>query len=50
MQFSEISWLAVYPEGLKSLLVYTKMKYKDPVIYITENGMYRIHKFRKQIN
>ncbi|KAL4034969.1 hypothetical protein IC575_003643 [Cucumis melo] len=41
-KFSEISWLAVYPEGLKSLLVYTKTKYKDPVIYITENGYLEI--------
>ncbi|XP_011660112.1 cyanogenic beta-glucosidase [Cucumis sativus] len=32
------SWLAIYPEGLKKLLVYVKTKYKDPVIYITENG------------
>nr|3WQ4_A Chain A, Beta-primeverosidase [Camellia sinensis]3WQ4_B Chain B, Beta-primeverosidase [Camellia sinensis]3WQ5_A Chain A, Beta-primeverosidase [Camellia sinensis]3WQ5_B Chain B, Beta-primeverosidase [Camellia sinensis]3WQ6_A Chain A, beta-primeverosidase [Camellia sinensis]3WQ6_B Chain B, beta-primeverosidase [Camellia sinensis]BAC78656.1 beta-primeverosidase [Camellia sinensis] len=29
----------MYPKGLKDLLVYTKEKYNDPVIYITENGM-----------
>ncbi|KAH6767642.1 hypothetical protein C2S52_018625 [Perilla frutescens var. hirtella] len=29
----------VYPKGLHDLLVYTKEKYKNPKIYITENGM-----------
>ncbi|KAL8555513.1 hypothetical protein ACS0TY_003356 [Phlomoides rotata] len=29
----------VYPQGLHDLLVYTKERYKDPIIYITENGM-----------
>ncbi|XAR63410.1 Beta-primeverosidase [Bertholletia excelsa] len=29
----------MYPKGLKQLLAYTKEKYKDPIIYITENGM-----------
>jgi len=33
------SWLYVYPRGLRELLLYIKMKYKDPVIYITENGI-----------
>ncbi|KAH6812305.1 beta glucosidase 17 [Perilla frutescens var. hirtella] len=28
-----------YPKGLHDLLVYTKKKYNDPKIYITENGM-----------
>ncbi|KAF5447882.1 hypothetical protein F2P56_033399 [Juglans regia] len=32
------SWLYVYPEGIYGLLVYTKTKYGDPEIYITENG------------
>ncbi|XP_022154077.1 cyanogenic beta-glucosidase-like isoform X2 [Momordica charantia] len=32
------SWQAQYPQGLHELLVYTKNKYKDPNIYITENG------------
>nr|AAG25897.1 silverleaf whitefly-induced protein 3 [Cucurbita pepo] len=35
---SSSSWLAVYPHGLKELLIYIKEKYNDPVIYITENG------------
>ncbi|XP_022154099.1 beta-glucosidase 10-like [Momordica charantia] len=32
------SWLAVYPKGLKELLIYIKNNYKNPIIYITENG------------
>ncbi|XP_047319443.1 beta-glucosidase 12-like [Impatiens glandulifera] len=28
-----------YPKGLTELLVYTKEKYNDPIIYITENGV-----------
>ncbi|WOL17206.1 beta-glucosidase 12 [Canna indica] len=32
-------WLMMYPKGLKDLLAYTKEKYNNPVIYITENGV-----------
>ncbi|XP_021826745.1 cyanogenic beta-glucosidase-like [Prunus avium] len=32
-------WLYVYPKGLYEVLLYTKEKYNNPVIYITENGM-----------
>ncbi|CAK7349977.1 unnamed protein product [Dovyalis caffra] len=32
-------WLHVYPRGIQDLLLYTIRKYKDPVIYITENGV-----------
>ncbi|KAH7862144.1 hypothetical protein Vadar_000720 [Vaccinium darrowii] len=28
-----------YPKGLQDVLIYTKEKYNNPVIYITENGM-----------
>ncbi|XP_048323428.2 vicianin hydrolase-like [Ziziphus jujuba] len=34
-----LSWLFIYPQGLKDLLVYIKNTYKNPPIYITENGM-----------
>ncbi|KAJ4837604.1 hypothetical protein Tsubulata_050401 [Turnera subulata] len=33
------SWLYIYPKGIEDLLLYTKYKYNDPVIYITENGV-----------
>ncbi|WCJ19001.1 beta glucosidase 16 [Euphorbia peplus] len=32
-------WLYVYPRGIEELLVYTKTKYNNPIIYITENGV-----------
>ncbi|KAJ4828961.1 hypothetical protein Tsubulata_023374 [Turnera subulata] len=32
-------WLRVYPYGIRALLNETKNAYKDPVIYVTENGM-----------
>ncbi|KAL0411227.1 UNVERIFIED_CONTAM: Furcatin hydrolase, partial [Sesamum latifolium] len=34
-----ISAFFIYPKGLYKLLVYTKKKYKNPTIYITETGM-----------
>ncbi|XP_061367286.1 beta-glucosidase 12-like [Gastrolobium bilobum] len=33
------NWLYVYPKGIRELLLYTKEKYNNPLIYITENGM-----------
>ncbi|KDP25142.1 hypothetical protein JCGZ_22677 [Jatropha curcas] len=32
-------WLYVYPRGIRDLLLYTKEKYRNPLIYITENGI-----------
>lgn len=37
MQTSSI-WMSVYPKGIHDLLLYTKTKYNNPLIYITENG------------
>ncbi|KAK3038105.1 hypothetical protein RJ639_031659 [Escallonia herrerae] len=36
---SASDWLSIYPEGMQKLLVYIKKTYKDPLIYITENGV-----------
>ncbi|KAK7257865.1 hypothetical protein RIF29_32155 [Crotalaria pallida] len=33
------NWLYVYPRGFRDLLLYTKEKYNNPLIYITENGI-----------
>ncbi|RXH99528.1 hypothetical protein DVH24_021330 [Malus domestica] len=32
-------WLAVYPKGIREILLYAKHKYNNPLIYITENGL-----------
>ncbi|XAR60322.1 Beta-glucosidase [Bertholletia excelsa] len=32
-------WLFVYPRGIYKILLYIKRKYKNPLIYITENGI-----------
>ncbi|KAG6679370.1 hypothetical protein I3842_14G127600 [Carya illinoinensis] len=32
-------WLHLYPRGIRDLLLYTKQKYHNPLIYITENGI-----------
>ncbi|ESW22409.1 hypothetical protein PHAVU_005G151600, partial [Phaseolus vulgaris] len=32
-------WLYIYPKGIRELLLYTKITYNSPFIYITENGM-----------
>ena len=28
----------IYPRGIRDVLLYTKRKYNNPLIYITENG------------
>ncbi|CAN1263530.1 Beta-glucosidase 24 [Linum perenne] len=33
------TWLYVYPEGIRGLVMYTMRKYNNPLIYITENGV-----------
>jgi beta-glucosidase len=34
-----VSIFDIFPKGLQDLLIYTKEKYNNPIIYITENGM-----------
>ncbi|KAG0514151.1 hypothetical protein BDA96_10G165600 [Sorghum bicolor] len=36
-------WLYIYPKGIEKLLLYTKKKYNNPTIYITENGVDEIN-------
>ncbi|XP_031255939.1 beta-glucosidase 17-like isoform X3 [Pistacia vera] len=33
------SWLYIYPEGIRRVLLHIKKKYNPPYIYITENGL-----------
>ncbi|CAI8613107.1 unnamed protein product [Vicia faba] len=35
----QYGWSNVYPEGLYNFLIYIKEKYKNPKVYITENGI-----------
>ncbi|KAK8956368.1 Beta-glucosidase 13 [Platanthera guangdongensis] len=39
----ENSWVNVYPNGLKELLLYVKNRYDNPEIYITENGVMQLN-------
>lgn len=32
------SWLHIYPVGIWKLLTYIRLKYNNPLIYVTENG------------
>ncbi|PQM37353.1 vicianin hydrolase [Prunus yedoensis var. nudiflora] len=34
-----LSWLHIYPKGIRELMLHIKEKYNDPEIYITENGV-----------
>ncbi|TKY49539.1 Vicianin hydrolase [Spatholobus suberectus] len=34
-----LDWLHIYPKGLHHLMIHVKDKYKNPKIYITENGI-----------
>ena len=38
-------WFYIYPQGIQDLLEYTTEKYNNPIIYITENGMFIYNKF-----
>ncbi|XP_052108033.1 beta-glucosidase 24-like isoform X2 [Arachis duranensis] len=31
-------WIYLYPQGIEELLMYIKIKYNNPIIYVTENG------------
>ncbi|XP_061356886.1 beta-glucosidase 12-like [Gastrolobium bilobum] len=42
-------WLYIYPRGIQDLLLYTKEKFNNPVIYITENGVDELNDSTKSL-
>ncbi|KAL1300247.1 hypothetical protein HN51_044924 [Arachis hypogaea] len=44
-----LNWLFIYPKGLHHLLLYIKDNYKNPTIYITENGVAEANNASKPI-
>ncbi|KAM7508977.1 hypothetical protein LguiA_019430 [Lonicera macranthoides] len=44
------SWLCIYPEGLKYLLLYTMERFNNPSIFITENGVDELNSGRVSLN
>ncbi|CAK7331827.1 unnamed protein product [Dovyalis caffra] len=36
---TDLNWLFVYPRGIEDVLLYIKDNYKNPPVYITENGI-----------
>ncbi|KAK3029588.1 hypothetical protein RJ639_039875 [Escallonia herrerae] len=46
---SASDWLHIYPKGIYKLLMYTKKKYDDPLIYITENGVDEVNDYNLTI-
>ncbi|GMH04444.1 hypothetical protein Nepgr_006283 [Nepenthes gracilis] len=36
---TQVSWLYMYPKGIRDLVLYFKQKYNNPTVLITENGM-----------
>ncbi|CAI8600817.1 unnamed protein product [Vicia faba] len=43
-------WLYVYPPGIQGLLQYTKEKFNNPIIYITENGIDEVDDGKRSLN
>ncbi|KAG2396450.1 Beta-glucosidase 13 [Vigna angularis] len=43
------NWLYIYPRGIQDLLLYTKEKFNNPVIYITENGVDEVNDNAKSL-
>lgn len=35
---TDLNWLYIYPKGIHHLVTYVKDNYKNPPMYITENG------------
>ncbi|KAA8522508.1 hypothetical protein F0562_013131 [Nyssa sinensis] len=43
-------WLYIYPEGIYKLLVYVKDTYRNPLVYLTENGNSQLNNLYLTIN
>ncbi|PON65504.1 Glycoside hydrolase [Parasponia andersonii] len=43
-------WLYIYPKGIEDLLLYTREKFNNPVIYITENGVDELNNGQLSLN
>lgn len=43
---TDLDWLYIYPKGIHLLMVHIKDKYKNPNIYVNENGKYYTIKIR----
>ncbi|GAU12708.1 hypothetical protein TSUD_122000, partial [Trifolium subterraneum] len=43
-------WLYIYPQGIQYILEYTKEKFNDPIIYITENGIDEVNNGTKSLD
>ncbi|POO00099.1 Glycoside hydrolase [Trema orientale] len=43
-------WLYIYPKGIENLLLYTREKFNNPVIYITENGVDELNDGQLSLN
>ncbi|KAI4333181.1 hypothetical protein L6164_018019 [Bauhinia variegata] len=44
-----VNWVYSYPEGIQALLEYTKRKFNNPTIYITENGVDEVNDGKKSL-
>ncbi|KAK7243528.1 hypothetical protein RIF29_38327 [Crotalaria pallida] len=43
-------WLYIYPQGIQDILEYTKKKFNNPIIYITENGLDEVNDGTKSLD
>ncbi|XP_024021043.1 beta-glucosidase 16 isoform X2 [Morus notabilis] len=43
-------WLYIYPKGIEDLLLYTRDKFNNPVVYITENGVDELNNGQLSLN
>ncbi|XP_027344125.1 beta-glucosidase 12-like [Abrus precatorius] len=44
------NWIYIYPQGIQDILEYTKEKFNNPTIYITENGFDEVNDGTKSLD